>query len=135
MIVLGLDPGETTGYVVLRFEEGNDLPAEVLRVGEVDMWIGLERLFLEFQPDQVACEAFRLYPWMAKTKTWNTFPTVEVIGVIKYLAQKYGVPVKMQNASMKKACRKSPKHPSPHVKDAARHALIWWHRAENRRRR
>ena len=135
MIVLGVDPGETTGYVVFRFVSGkkSELPEEVLRVGELDLWRGLERLFIEFLPDCTVYEAFRLYPWLAKSKSWSTFPTIEVIGVLKYLADKYASPIVSQGANMKKHSRQTVRHPSAHVRDAAAHALVWWRRSGRRR--
>lgn len=127
IVVLSVDPGETTGYFVGRFTAGEKKP-EVLRLGEMDLWVGLERLFLEYFPDVAVYEVFKLYPYLAQTQSWSTFPTVEVIGVLKYLADKYAVPIAGQGANMKKATRINPKHPSPHVRDAARHALVYWRR-------
>jgi len=127
IVILSCDPGETTGVFVGKFTAGDDKP-EVLRVGETDLWAGLERLFMEYFPDVCVYETFKLYPWMARTKSWSTFPTVEVIGVLKYLANRYAVPIVGQGANMKKSTRINPKHPSPHVRDAARHALVYWRR-------
>jgi hypothetical protein len=80
-------------------------------------------------------EEFRLYGWMAKTKSWSTLPEVEVIGVAKYLANKHGKPVVLQGASHKAyysdARLKAERwvfhgdQPTTHAKDALRHGLYY----------
>lgn len=48
-------------------------------------------------------EEFRLYPWIKQD--FDEMLTPETIGVIKYIAKKRGIPVKLQPAMIKKPTR------------------------------
>lgn len=53
-------------------------------------------------PDIVVFERFNLYPQMAKSLAWNSFYPCEVIGVIRYLCDRYKIPIVEQAPSIKK---------------------------------
>jgi hypothetical protein len=85
------------------------------------------------QFDMLVIEEFRLYPWMAKNLGFNDMKTSQMIGAMKYLAQRNGTPVTMQGASIKKPAFELMKHNefelpkgTQHMKDAAAHGY-WWH--------
>lgn len=95
-------------------------------------------------------EAWHLMPNMARSQGYSTFPTVEVIGVCKYLAKKRGLTCTMQPASMKRDGRRIGERLCPgsggvrriqttqgprtvwdwnrrtqHERDALSHAAVW----------
>lgn len=119
--ILGIDPGETTG---VAYWDGQLWICE-----ETPNWQDLEP-WIEFT-DVAVIERYSLYAGKANAKTHSTFPEVEVIGVIKYLCQRYGVNMVVQGADHKafysdtKLTNLGLYHPSKHVRDALRHAL-WY---------
>lgn len=90
MRLLALDPGETTGYAL--FDDGNLQVA-----GEFSLWRLISLLIVDV--DRVVCERFALYARKAAAMTNNEFPAVQVIGVVRYLAETLNVPVHFQPAS------------------------------------
>ena len=141
-IVLAVDPGETTGWALLdrgvlkrcgqitpieshqpNLAAATSLLRSVLRE---------QRLMGDPVPI-VVMEKFFLYPHKRKQQTGSTFPTVEVIGVLRLTAQQLGLRVIEQSASMAKTLvtddrLKSLKFWVPgkkHARDAIRHALYY----------
>ena len=94
--VLVFDPGESTGWC-FRDNIGRVIGGTCKkRHMEV-----AERIQI-FSPDIVVFERFNLYPQMAKSLAWNSFYPCEVIGVIRYLCDKYNITVVEQAPSVKK---------------------------------
>lgn len=46
----------------------------------------------------VVVERFQLYPWMAREQGFSEFETAQCIGVVKYIARQYDLPVDLQDA-------------------------------------
>lgn len=94
--VLVFDPGDHTGWVY-RDETGRVIggtcPKSHLRVAEC---------ITLYPADIVVMERFNLYPQMAKSLAWNSFYPCEVIGVIRYLCDRYSIPIVEQAPSVKK---------------------------------
>lgn len=88
MKILSFDPGVVSGWCAMK--EGR------IAGGSFPMHSGVENLLKKFHPDAVVVESFRLFPWKAGGQSFSRFETVEVIGVIKLLAEKHGVKVVMQ---------------------------------------
>ena len=102
--VLAIDPGETCGVAKLMLRLDGKVQAEACTM---QPW----ELFAEFNTgvayyDAVVIEEFRLYPGMAGAQFNSTFPTVEAIGVLKYLSSMSMIPFYMQKAQAKKPARK-----------------------------
>lgn len=93
--ILVFDPGESTGWCY-RNSEGR---ITVGTCGKSHLEVA-ERIAI-LAPDIVVMERFNLYPGMAKTLSWNSFYPCEVIGVIRYLCIKEGIPVYEQAPSVK----------------------------------
>ena len=124
---IGIDPGETTGLVVVTKQ------AKIFEHTSLKGWKGIDLIigskahtsFLE----AVVIEAFRLYPGKAKAQSYSNIPTAEIIGVCKYLCELHGVPVYMQGADKKKHFsderlkRLGYKVNNIHERDALRHVL------------
>jgi len=124
-MILSLDPGEQTGYIVgCAVDEGYG----VTIAGQFPLWHMVESLIDSYKPSAIVYESFRLYPQAARAKSWSSFPTVEVIGVVKYLAEKYGIKLVAQPASIKKNVALK-RHvvgvTGPHARDALRHLIYF----------
>lgn len=83
--VMSLDPGESTGYLVVDMEDnsyqiyaGGTLPKDHIKVFDK---------IREIHPDILIYETFHMYPGKAKALSWNSFYPCEVIGVIKLTAK------------------------------------------------
>jgi len=95
-IILVLDPGESTGYVV-------DTEGCLTNWGTIPFDRKLLWEFLIMQtPDIIVLEEFVLYPSHAKGLSWNKFHTCEMIGIIKLYCDMYGTELIAQKASDKK---------------------------------
>ena len=125
IIVLVVDPGETTGYVVA---EADGLDYDIKISGQFPHWRMLETLITYWIPDVIVYEAFYLSPQIAKYKTRSTMPTVEVIGVLKYLAWKCTTSLVAQSPSAKELIL-LPRYiagiSGPHARDALKHLIAY----------
>ena len=130
MLILTIDPGETTGYVVA---EADGLDYDIKISGQFPNWRLFESLIRSYLPDVIVYEAFYLSPQIAKYKTRSTMPTVEVIGVLKYLAWKCTTSLIVQSPSIKYAAdlelpRRVKGVSGPHARDALRHLIAYLRR-------
>lgn len=94
--VLVFDPGDHTGWC-FRDTSGRVVGGTC---GKHHMEVA-ERIQI-LRPDIVVFERFNLYPQMAKSLAWNSFYPCEVIGVIRYLCDRYSIPIVEQAPSVKK---------------------------------
>lgn len=94
--VLVFDPGDHTGWC-FRDTSGRVVGGTC---GKHHMEVA-ERI-QTLRPDIVVLERFNLYPQMAKSLAWNSFYPCEVIGVIRYLCDRYSIPIVEQAPSVKK---------------------------------
>ena len=132
--VLAFDPGETTGWFCVdydsTFRNFQDNPHDSF-CGTEELWNNIPRLIRSrFIPDTIVCERFGLYPGKAKALSHNALLPVEVIGVIKYVAQEQNIPVIIQPASLIKRVVLTQTEqemcgPSPHIQDACKHTLAF----------
>ena len=128
MIVLALDPGETTGWC--RVDTTGSIEG-----GSFPLWEDVQRYILtpfalvggRGGPDLLIVERFMLYPAMVSRLNWSKLRVVEVIGVVKYIAEQWGGQLLMQNASVAKSVElaKKPEGFDKHACDALRHALAF----------
>lgn len=94
--ILVFDPGESTGWCYRAADGqviGGTCKKHHAEVAEKVMGL---------RPDIVVFERFNLYPQMAKSLAWNSFYPCEVIGVIRYLCDKYSIQYIEQAPSVKK---------------------------------
>lgn len=153
-IVLAIDPGETTGYVVIRYDgmTANDTDRHVGRqvqggrqftvlvAGQYE-WDQRFRIQQRIQDaDHIVMESFRLYAHKAQEQINNTFPSVETIGIVTafaYLEAKLGAIV-MQPASMRTNVDVLNEHKGyvqahVHAHDAYQHGRIYILKHKNKR--
>lgn len=94
---LGIDPGQSTGICIA--DNSMLKPAYRFETLEWDELVPF--LFLKipsFQLDLVVCESFNLLPHKAASKTFSSFPEVEVIGLLRGLCHQYNVRMITLNA-------------------------------------
>ena len=134
MVIIGIDPGVTTGIAGFntdtgRFQFGYEFTDMDTKNGQER----LEKFFNHLPADAVfVCEDFRLYPRKAQQLSWSHLVPAQVIGMVRVLVGE--APLYFQPASAIK------KHPMTqdvmlgqlgagefgrHAKDAARHAVLW----------
>lgn len=94
--ILVFDPGESTGWCY-QDHDGVVTGGTAKRSHEE-----VAQLIENFKPDIVVFERFNLYPQMAKSLAWNSFYPCEVIGVIRFLCDRYKIPYVEQAPSIKK---------------------------------
>jgi len=123
---IAFDPGGTTGYAVFS-NSPHDIAA-----GDFNYFDLVDRLITEVEPNIIVVEAFRLYPWKAKHKTWSSFPEVEVIGAIKHTCYLKGIALIEQGPDHKQLFDDNKLRRlgfwtglSKHARDACRHALYY----------
>jgi len=125
-VILALDPGVTTGYVIAT------RAGEYPEWGELIMWRGLEELINKWQPYFIVYEAFTLYASKARQMINSSFEAVQVIGVIMYLCEQRKIPVTKQPAlwasRVKLPYAVSHMIHSEHARSAARHAVVYYRR-------
>jgi hypothetical protein len=109
----------------------------------------LLKLVEDASVDALVVETFVLYPWMAREQGYSDFPTVKVIGVLEFIAERRGIPIFIQGADVKKRARRIGERmgfpgsvrmlgsgrnkylgwdfqgPSQHERDASAHG-VWW---------
>lgn len=128
-MIIAIDPGDV--HVGIAYWEKR----RGMRSTELDPIRAAD--FVEFHIgdcDVLVIEEFRLYASMAQTLVHSEFLTSQLIGVLKWIARKYEVPVMVQGASIKVPTRarcKAKRHQwegkSIHESDARLHL---WHYLE-----
>lgn len=125
--VVSLDPGDTTGWSV--FQDG-----ELKSAGQIPGTAQeIENLLESWEPAVVVAEEYRVYGWKAKQHSWSDVPTLQLIGAMKYICEKLGIPYFMQSAQQAKGFATNDKlqgwglwqASSRHANDAIRHAVYY----------
>lgn len=114
MKVLAIDPGGT--HVGMALMDTDEIRCE--RAWEETPATALEYLRVHLAAgdvDVLVIEEFRLYPWLAQTLSYSDFPTVQIIGAMKWLwatcgatvfhGEKMPCQLKMQPATIKDPTR------------------------------
>jgi hypothetical protein len=128
--VLGIDPGDKTGWAVLEKHGGRIVERGITRAD--DMPATLTRLATAYCIETVVYEEFILYANRAQQQTGSRFFASQVIGMIKFLAwQKGNIRLIVQPANYLKNCelitgwKKPTNHDESHDVDAINHALLY----------
>lgn len=135
-IILGIDPGETTGLALFRkldLEQAYQVNTSIIEWG-VDQYHGLIYKLVQevVDPNQliVIVEDYRIYAWKVKEHTWAGLLTPRLIGVLECLCRQYKVRIAKQSAQQGKAFMTDDKLTTwelykpglRHGRDAIRHA-------------
>jgi hypothetical protein len=122
--LLALDPGPTTGWAF--FVRG-----ELQVCGQCPgTAVNIRNLLEQYKPQLTVYEVYRVYPWLAQSHSMSEIPTLQLIGVIKYLCEERGIQHKGQTAQQAKGFCTDDKlriwgmfqaHGKRHANDAIRH--------------
>lgn len=123
---VSIDPGDM--YVGLATWQGRDClkaiettPRGLVQALEIGCHTGII--------ETVVCEKWELYPWLQKSMGGNEFLTCQLIGVIKYLTDKFNVPYIGQLASQGKGTYRTTWYKGLSLTD--RKAMPWWGQLKN----
>lgn len=103
-LVIGIDPGKTTGVCIARLPTARpDIPEISARLGEIEVLAAYEILW-DFRLEDIETlfstprvggveaiivEAFHLYPNKAEAQIGSSFPSVQIIGIVEAMARVY----------------------------------------------
>lgn len=131
IIVLGIDPGNSTGIAVIEIDDDKK---PKLR----EAWVSLDQTAIEYrnlieEADYIIVEDFKVRPAKARSGSfdWSNMITPKIIGSIQTLAILAGKQVVLQQPTVKPlgygfAQMKYVKgKPGTHTADAAAHALFY----------
>jgi hypothetical protein len=132
MIILSVDPGETTGFALCdsdnRHPSAVGMP-RILSTGILSKWRGLKGLISLYEPDVIVAEKFVLYAGRARTFNHDTFVVVRVLGVLEFLAEEANITFIEQSAAVGKSGRIPDKvfdeHRNPHIRDSLKHVMAY----------
>lgn len=124
LLILSLDPGETTGICLL------DTPMSVCYSGQIQDEDTLFQFLEDQDYDEVVIEGFRLSPLKVKHMSHSDLVTVQLIGKVKHWCRRNDVLVSEQSPSQKRFFTNDVLRTvgvyqpgMPHANDAVRHAL------------
>lgn len=130
MLILGIDPGGTTGIALLSIKDKKATLVEALESKDLSF---IENNWLLIKADHIICEDFKVRPDMARKGSfdYNNMQTPQIIGSIKTLARLLEKEVVLQQPAIKpigygfahlvyKAGKKG-----LHIQDAAAHAMYY----------
>jgi hypothetical protein len=140
MIIIGVDPGHTTGVVVLSVDASGDLTLrEALEVAWDDRFEIVDDIMTRWvdpygnEDIRVVSESFNLYPSMAAGQAHirSSFPSVEVIGIVSYGCHLYHFTFSQQPPSARSRVQILSQHKAAlkgliHAQDAYRHARYYY---------
>jgi hypothetical protein len=131
--IVGIDPGETTGYISTRLHNNGNL--EVVEAKEFvwskrfELMPQLGSMIEALRADdpsalEIVMESFFLYPHKARHQIGNYFPSVRVIGVVEAVLWQHNVLSQLTMQPAANMSRVKILHPlpaSPHIRAAYKH--------------
>lgn len=133
-IIIGIDPGETTGFAVRYPNNGNKISLMQLVTKDPVSGAKIIKAFLPLFTGidiHVVCEDYKVYGWKADDHKWAGLHTPQLIGAIRYMLDSLGIPVVFQMAQEAKSWSTDEKlkmwgiyEPGMrHARDAQRHIV------------
>lgn len=130
LVILGLDPGNTTGWAL--FEGAELVECGQLHLPKTASIVDLLYSFSE-TPKQFVVEEYRIYPNRAKQHIGNDLFTPRIIGAVEAFAYMNNIPVDFQPASLGKSHFTDSRLKAlglyqkgqRHANDAIRHVAHW----------
>jgi len=118
--MLAIDPGDVhvgvSCWANRRWQYAEELT-------QAQLW----EVITGWRPTLIVLERFHLYPWMAKTQSFSTMPTSQLIGAIKRTAEVNGIHLVEQQTQVLNLTRKTPYYKN-HI---AEHGKPWSEHAES----
>ena len=103
-LVLGVDPGHTTGWVVLDIATGVPLKREQTTGNEAtsDFLYQLSHEFPDtaYELTAIVMEDYKIFAHKAKQHIGSNVPAAQVIGIVEHQARQWRVPVVKQPANI-----------------------------------
>lgn len=141
-LVLGIDPGSTTGLCLCRSTDGGrDFTIENSWIVPYDDRFSISRTLASIRPHHIVIENFRLYRHKAESQINNEFPSVRVIGAIEQACWdlEFMARLNFQMASELSGVQIREEHEgsigkSEHHKDSYKHARVYilTHQSKNK---
>ena len=130
MLILGIDPGRTTGLALISIHEKRATLVEALESKDMSF---VENNWLLQKADYIVVEDFKVRPAKARQGAfdWQDMETPQVIGSIKTLAKLLGKTVILQQPAIKPIgygfahLKYVPGKKGLHIQDAAAHAMFY----------
>ena len=140
MLMLAIDPGDTFCGWALFLDGVCERVGTYQPEGLLD-WVS----DIGFELNILVIEEYRLYPDKAAAQAYSSFPTVETIGALKFIARQHDIRIVMQPAAAKRPARgisaakkirmlSSERGQSIHAKDAELHGVYWTIKEHERRK-
>lgn len=103
--LLWLDPGETTGYALMR---RNTEGVYLVECGQIQTWpleFAVHNIsgLLTTKVNKVGFESYHIYGWKLQEHKFQEVPPIQVIGCLKTLCIQKSIPTIVQNAQTGKA--------------------------------
>jgi hypothetical protein len=131
VIILGLDPGDSTGVVVCTVEDHMSTFA-IPYHGVVSLWRGIETIIDTYHPNVAVAEQYKLYPHLAAVQSFSTMVAARVLGAIEEIMERRGIPLVEQSASIGTRLRLpdnifnlTGKYWAEHEKDSVKHVVAY----------
>ena len=140
--IIGIDPGQTTGFVDLLEHDGVLHVLEALEIRWEERFLFKQLLGImnyvpnDLLPEAIIMEAFILRANAAHHQVGNQFPSVRIIGIVEAFAYDLGIRdrIHLQPPALKEFVKIKNELPrSAHIKDAYRHARYFVVRERNRK--
>lgn len=131
MMYVFLDPGESTGWMVVD-SRGEKACGVLEKASHAEVWkwlyetIGLANGCLGPQSCTIVYEGFHLFGSHKNVMVGNSFYTCEIIGVIKLFAEWYVIDIKEQMPSDKKYAGKLEEDYKKYKTDSTQHSKDAW---------
>jgi len=122
MIIVGIDPGGTTGICIVTVNPDED--PTIIGI-EATNSSGVANIIFCHEPDLVVIEDYIIGP---RASVRQTHDAIEIIGVVEYICSEINIPVIRQSPSILSRARKFVKrdvHSSRHVKSAYAHIIYY----------
>jgi len=130
-VILGLDPGKTTGVAMIQVIENRIKPPLYYAECKDETLLDIEELF--DKADFIVVEDFKTRPGKARQGAfdWDQMIAPQVIGAAKSLAKRYGKVVVLQQPALKPVAyglsnqKYVPGKKGMHCQDALAHAVFY----------
>lgn len=133
MKILAIDPGFATGIATGDVKDGKVTnPNTLIVTGFTDTTFEIELLLMKFKPELVVIERFTITAATGKKDTKGSLQAIELIGVTRYLAGIWKVPLELQSPEDAKSFVTDDKLKKigwyvsgpDHARDASRHLIL-----------
>jgi hypothetical protein len=129
----GFDPGFTTGWALVNWDDGESLDEGTVSFGLMADWLIDRERMLHDQTRVIVVEDFALRGGKEKAQIGSHFETVQVIGMLRLWAARAGMSIHLQAPSIKPIAQRYtgrvPKgaHSKSHSVDAYNHVEYYLH--------